>query len=166
MILGARALAAPSMGDVAADTWPSTGAIDTETASLATSIDQLGRDIFDAFGRDSYNVDDPAVGSLQNAWNAYLADFAQWQTSAYFWNPSRRDELVSYRARFNALLAQWKGLAGAGVITAAAPVAGATLPKSPLDKAADLAGSLVWIVGIGAGLWVASTVYKEVQARR
>jgi hypothetical protein len=157
--------AAPAMGDVASDTWPSTGAIDTETASLATSVAELGRDIFDAFGRGSYDVEDQNVQALQNSWNAFLADFNQWQASGYFWNPSRRDELVSYRARFNRELAQWKGLGAAGVTTAAAAVAGAVLPQSPLDKAADIAGSLVWILGIGAALWVGTTVYKEIKAR-
>lgn len=154
----------PAMGDVVDDTWPSTGAIDTETASLAVSVAQLGRDIFDGFGRDAYPVDDPGVGALQNAWNAFLADFNQWKDAAWFWNPSRRDELVTYRARFNDLLAQWRGVPT--VITAAKPVAGAAPAKSPLDKAADVASSLVWIVGIGAALWVGTTVYKEMRGPR
>jgi len=154
----------PALGDVADDTWPSTGAINTETASLATSVAQLGRDIFDGFGRDDTSwVDDPAVDALRNAWNAFLADFGQWKDSAYFWNPSRRDELVSYRARFNDLLAQWRSVPA--VVTAAKPVAGAAPAKSPLDKAADVAGSLVWIVSIGAALWVGTTVYKEFKGR-
>jgi hypothetical protein len=155
---------APAMGNVADDSWPSTGAINTETASLATSVAQLGRDIFDGFGRDAYPIDDPAVQALQNAWNAFLADFSQWRDSAWFWNPSRRDELISYRARFNELLSQWRGVPD--VITAAKPVEGAAPAKSALDKAADVAGSLVWIVGIGAALWVGTTVYKELRGPR
>jgi hypothetical protein len=154
----------PSLGDVAEDTWPSTGAIDTETASLATSVAQLGRDIFDGFGRDAYPIDDAGVQALQNAWNAFLADFNQWKDAAWFWNPSRRDELVSYRAKFNALLAQWQSVPQ--VITVAKPVAGAAPAKSSLDKAADIAGSLVWIVGIGAAVWIGHTVYREMRSPR
>ena len=146
------------LGDVASDTWPSTGAINTETASLATSVAQLGRDIFDGFGRDSYPVDDPGVGALQNAWNAFLADFNQWQASAYFWNPSRRDELISYRARFNALLAQWRAVPS--VVTVAAPVAGAEPAKGGLAEAVDHVEAIVkWgalIVGGAMALKVAS----------
>lgn len=129
------------LGDVASDTWPSTGAVNTETASLATSVAQLGRDIFDAFARDSYPVDDPAVGALQNAWNAFLADFNQWQAAGWFWNPSRRDELIVYRARFNALLAQWRAVPS--VVTVAAPVAGAEPAKGGLAEAADRVETIV-----------------------
>lgn len=158
-----RVAAVPALSGVEDDTWPSTGAIDTETASLATSVAQLGRDIFDGFGRDAYPIGDAGVQALQNAWNAFLADFDQWKDAAWFWNPSRRNELVSYRARFNDLLAQWRSVPE--VVTAAKPVAGAAPAKSPLDKAADVAGSLVWIVGIGAALWVGTTVYKELKGR-
>lgn len=146
-----------SFGDVATDTWPSTGAIDTETESLALSISQLGTDIFNSDGTG----DDQAYFTLQNAWNTFVADFSQWKDSAWFWNPSRRDELVAYRARYNALLAQWQALPG--VVTAAAPVPNATLPKSPLDTGLAIAGDLIWVAAIGAGVWVASTLYKELR---
>ena len=146
------------LGDVASDTWPSTGAINTETASLATSVAQLGKDIFDGFGRDSYPIDDPGVHALQNAWNAFLADFNQWQASGYFWNPSRRDELVGYRARFNALLAQWRAVPS--VVTVAAPVAGAEPAKGGLAEAVDHVEAIVkWgalLVGGAMALKVAS----------
>jgi hypothetical protein len=152
------ALAAAALGDVAADTWPSTGAINTETASLATSVAQLGKDIFAGFGRDSYPVDDPGVGSLQNAWNAFLADFNQWRDAGWFWNPSRRDELIGYRARFNALLAQWRVVPS--VVTVAAPVAGDAPEKNPIekavDKAVDIAKWAALLVGAVAAWKVAS----------
>jgi hypothetical protein len=144
------------MGDVATDTWPSTGAIDTETQSLALSISQLGTDIF-----NSNTPDSDAYTTLQNAWNTFVADFTQWQNAAWFWNPSRRDELVSYRARYNALLAQWQSLPG--VVTAATPVANATPPASPLDTVLAIAGDLVWVAAIGAAVWVGSTIYKEIR---
>lgn len=144
-------------GDVATDTWPTTGAIDTETESLGLSISQLATDIFNS----DNTPDGDAYFTLQNAWNTFVADFTQWKNAAWFWNPSRRDELVAYRARYNALLKQWQALPG--VQTAAAPVANATLPKSPLDTGLAIAGDLVWVAGIGAAVWLGSVLYKELR---
>jgi hypothetical protein len=150
-----------SLANIAEETWPTTGEIDTETASLLLSVQALARDIFDSGVSSS-----PEYFTLQNQWNAFASDFAQWRASAWFWNPGRRDELVAYRARFNALLGAWQALPGGGVQTAATPVAGAELPPSTLDKVADIGRSLAWIVGFGAALWVGTTLYKEVRRVR
>lgn len=148
-------------GDVAGETWPTTGEINTETASLALSISSLGRDIF-----NSETPDSPDYFALENGWNTFVADFGQWKDAGWFWNPGRRDELVAFRARFNALLDKWKALGNGAVITVAGPVAGATAPPSTLDKAADIARSLVWVVGIGGALWVGITLYREAKTLR
>lgn len=148
-------------GDIAGETWPTTGEINTETASLALTVSSLGRDIF-----NSETPNSPEYYTLQNAWNTFVADFGQWKDAGWFWNPGRRDELVAYRARFNHLLDLWKGLGNGAVLTVADPVAGDTLPPSPLDKAADIARSLVWVLGIGGALWVGFTLYRESKALR
>ena len=103
-------------------------------------------------------IDDPGVQALQNAWNAFLADFRQWQAAGWFWNPSRRDELIGYRARFNALLAQWRSVPA--VVTAAVAVAGAEPAKGGLAEAVDHVETIVkWgalIVGGAMAIKVAS----------
>ena len=156
LVIGSRT---PTLGDVSTDTWPSTGAIETETASLEISVQQLGRDIFNDSTVSAASDDYQA---LQNAWNSFVADFDQWRDAAWFWNPSRRDELIGYRARFNALLAQWRGL---GVVTAAAPVVGDKPATSPLDQVLGILDKVVLVVGIGAAVWAASTIYKELRPR-
>lgn len=146
-----------SLGDVAADTWPSTGEIDTETQSLATSIQQLAQDWFD--------TQSPGwTPQLQNSWNAFVADFNNWKNSGYFWNPGRRDELLGYRGRFNTFIASFNN---AGVSTDVTPgqVGSTVALPDALDKVSDITTKALYVVlGIGA-LWAGATVYKELRGR-
>jgi len=142
------------MSGVEGAIWPTTGDIDTETNSLAISIQQLGNDIFNS------NVSASVAGwqPFQDAWNAFVADFDQWQNAGWFWNPTRRDELLDYRARFNALLSQMQGL---GIATNATPLA-STAPPDELDKVLAILDKIV-IVGAVAGVgYVGWRVYKAV----
>lgn len=140
----------PGLGAVENDTWPSTGALETETESLRLSVMQLARSIFDAVAVPS---DD-----WQNAWNTFVADFNQWRDSGYFWNPTRRDELLEYRKRFNALLAQFQniGIGSAVTTTNATPT-----QVSPLQQASALITKVGWVLAIGAVAYVGITVYRD-----
>ena len=130
-------LRSPSLGAVETALWPSTGDIDTETASLATSVQELAQDIFNA------NVPaDDTWATFQNAWNAFIADFNQWKDAGWFWNLTRRDQLLSYRTRFNTLLDKAKSM---GVGTLAAPQA-----DSGTDPLSKMLGTLT-TVGIVIG---------------
>ena len=60
--------------------------------------------------------DTPDYQAFQNAWNAFIADFDQWKDAGWFWNLTRRDQLLGYRTRFNALLEKSKTL---GTVTMA-----------------------------------------------
>lgn len=153
MFIPSRHLAGVALAGVENDVWPSTGALDVETNSLDLSIQQLAHDNFDQgmLGWDSV---------LQNAWNTFIADWNQWKSAGWFWNPSRRDELLSYRKRFNDLLAQ---IQARGTSTQTQPVA--AVGVTPFDQVSSMLTKTAWIVGGVAAIWAASTVYKEVRRR-
>lgn len=142
------------LGDVANDTWPSTGEIDNETKSLDLTIRQLAQ--------DSFNGELPGFGdtSLQTAWNTFIADWSQWRDAAYFWNPGRRDELLTYRKRFNDLLALMKG-AGTVTTIGTTQVGSTTAAPDGLDKVSDILTKALWVAGIVGVVWAGHTVYKE-----
>lgn len=128
----------PSLGAVESSLWPTTGDIDTETASLAIQVHQLAQDVFNA------NVPaDDKWSVFQDAWNAFIADFDQWKDASWFWNLTRRDQLLSYRSKFNALLTQAKAL---GVGTLAAPQA-SEKEADPLSKFFGTATTVAMVVG-------------------
>jgi hypothetical protein len=145
-----RLLDQANLGGVENDTWPSTGAIDTETNSLDLSIRQLAQDAFDQ-GLPGWTPVE------QNAWNAFIADWKQWKDSGYYWNPTRRDELLGYRARFNKFLGQF---GSAGVETQAEAQAAIRGPDA-FDSASGLLTKALWVVGGVGLLWVGHTLYKE-----
>src|SRR5882672_9556011 len=93
--------------------WPSTGSLDTETASLDATVKELGTDIFN----DTVSASNENYQTFLNAWNTFVADFNQWLKAAWFWNPTRRDELVDYRKRFNSLLTRYHAFDSLGATT-------------------------------------------------
>jgi hypothetical protein len=115
------------LGAVESMVWPTTGDINTETASLANSVSLLGSD----YAASSLTTVDDSVALWQRSWNSFVTDFLQWQASPYFWNPSRRNQLVDYRKRFNDLLAAYHNLGGNTLI---APLPGDALQPDSLDK--------------------------------
>lgn len=127
---------------VEASIWPTTGNIDDETNSLAITISTLGHD----YAASSLSTSNPTVDTWQRGWNGFVTDFLAWKSSSYFWNPTRRDELVGYRARFNALLAAYQGLGGP---TFQAAVEGAAAAPDSLDKIMTAAKWGVLALGIG-----------------
>lgn len=140
------------LAGVESDTWPSTGAIDVETNSLDLSIKQLAADWFRTA------PDNTADPGLLAAWNTFIADWSQWRDAAWFWNPTRRDELLGYRKRFNDFLTRFNN---AGVGSLAMPQA--TSGLDALDKAGDLLTKAMWVVGGIGALWAANTVYKTLR---
>jgi hypothetical protein len=138
----------PQLGAVENDTWPSTGALETETQSLWLSMLQLSKDVFNS---NAY-VDDVWTRS----WNTFVADVQQWKDAGWFWNPTRRDELLEYRRRFNTLLAQFQG---AGVSTGAEQQA--ATGSTPLDTVNTILTKALWVVGGVGALWAVHSVYKE-----
>lgn len=160
MIVGTRQYA-PGLGDVASDTWPSTGEIDTETTSLWNSMMQLSQDWFD--------TQSPGwTAQLQNAWNAFVADFTNWKNSSYFWNPGRRDELLDYRKRFNTFVTNFTA-AGVSTDVTPAQVGSTVILPSGLDSVVSSASGLLTkalyvVLGVGV-LWAGMTVYKETRGR-
>ena len=127
-------------GGIESAVWPTTGDINTETQSLAITISSLGAD----YGNSSLSTADDAVAMWQRDWNAFVTDFLQWKDAGWFWNPTRRDALVNYRARFNILLAQYHNLGGSAQ-TLINPVAG----DQPTPDSLDTMMSAVKWVGIG-----------------
>lgn len=117
------------LGAVESVVWPTTGDLDTETRSLGITISTLGHD----YAASSLTTSDDSVALWERSWNDFVTDFLQWQSSPYFWNPTRRDQLLEYRRRFNALLDQYRGLGGAAQ-TFLAPVAGDRAAPDSLDK--------------------------------
>lgn len=132
------------MGATESMVWPTTGDINTETASLANSISLLGSD----YASSSLSTADDSVALWERSWNAFVTDFLQWQASGYFWNPSRRTQLVDYRRRFNDLLAAYNSLGGPTLI---APLPGDHLQPTSLD---DIMTAVKWggILLVGGGL--------------
>lgn len=148
----------PQMGAVEDSIWATTGDLDTESRSLEIAVKQMGRDIFED---NSISASSDAYQVFLRSWNAFVADFNQWLGAPWFWNPARRDQLLAHRARFNSMLSQFKAFGG---MTGAVPTQDKAGP-GPLDKAGELATKLVWVVGIGAAIWVGATVYKEMRGR-
>jgi hypothetical protein len=149
-----------AMGALEDALWPSSGALDTEEKSLQLQISALGHDI--AFS--SAPASDDRVQSFLRTWNAYVQDFLNWRSAPWFWNPNRRDQLIEYRRRFNAFREQFLTLPGSS--TTVQPVAGAKPADGPFDQAVKILNKVVIVVAIGAGLWVASTVYREARTIR
>ncbi len=140
------------MGAVEGALWPTTGDIDVETDSLATAIAQLGHDI-----GNSQTPNSDAYFVFQNAWNSFVADFGNWKDAAWFWNPTRRDQLLDYRSRFNQLLEQARTL---NVATAAAMQKAQPEPDT-LDKLLAAVNKIVIVgalVGTGFIVW---KIYRE-----
>jgi hypothetical protein len=141
-------------GAVENSLWPTTGDIDTETASLATQVHQLAQDIFNA------NVPaDDTWSVFQNAWNAFIADFNQWKDAAWFWNLTRRDQLLNYRTKFNALLDKAKSM---GIGTMASPQA--DTGSDPVSKLLGTLTTVAIVVGAAVGGYYAFQIYRS--ARR
>lgn len=138
------------LGAVENDTWPSTGAIDTESNSLDLAIKQLARDNFDQ-GMPSWD------STLQNSWNTFVADWNYWLNTGYFWNPTRRDELLEYRKRFNDLRTQMQ----AGGVSTYTPEQVSTKGANAFDVAGSLLTKTLWVVGGVAVLLVGHAAYKE-----
>jgi heme oxygenase len=136
------------MGAVEGSLWPTTGDINNESQSLAASIQQVGRDIFNS----SVSGDSDAYATFQNSWNTFVQDFDAWKDASWFWNPTRRDELIEYRGRYNALLSQMRAL---GISSLAADQK--TSAPNPLDTALSVLNKL--IIG-GAVLGVAYIGYR------
>ncbi len=136
------------LGALEADVWPPTHGLDSETNSLAQTIATFGHD----YAFSLLDAGDPAVQMFQRAWNDFVTDFLQWKEGPYFWNPTRRDQLVEYRAKFNRLLQQYQAL-GPEAATSVAPVVGDHVQPDSLDKVMTAVkwGGIV----LGAGL-----VYK------
>ncbi len=127
------------LNGVESSTWPTTGDIDTETNSLALSVVALGHDPA---------VSSPLVGDAWlAAWNLFVDDFNQWKDAAWFWNPTRRDQLISYRARFNDLLSQLQNISGEA--SPIAPVQGSHKEPDSIDKLVDAAKFVGVLVGLG-----------------
>lgn len=116
------------LGAVESSVWPTTGDIDAETQSLATTIATLGHDIAGS-GVDPSTIE---YQSFERAWNGFVTDFLAWQDAPWFWNPTRRDQLVSYRQRYNQLLASYKTLPAS--YTAQEPVSGDHPEPDSLDN--------------------------------
>lgn len=144
----------PSLGAVESSLWPSTGDIDTETASLATSVHQLAEDIFQA----QPLPDTADYNAFQNAWNAFIADFNQWKDAGWFWNLTRRDQLLGYRTRFNALLDKAKTL---GANTMAAPQA--DTGTDPVSKFLGTATTVALVIGAAVAGYYAFRIVKGVR---
>lgn len=152
-----RILAAPfgttaAMGAVEGALWPSTGDIDRETESLAIAIRQLGHDI-----GNSVTPNSDAYFAFERGWNAFVADFGQWKDGGWYWNPTRRDQLLEYRQRFNALLEQARTFQVASVAVAQK----AQPEPDGVDKLLAAVNKVVIVgaaVGVGFVLW---KVYKE-----
>ncbi len=127
------------LNGVESSTWPTTGDIDTETNSLTLSVVALGHDP---------SVSSPLVGDAWlAAWNLFVDDFNQWKDAAWFWNPTRRDQLISYRARFNDLLSQLQNISGEA--SPIAPVQGSRKEPDSIDKLVDAAKFIGVLVGLG-----------------
>jgi hypothetical protein len=137
-------------GDVADALWPTTGDIDTATNSLALTIQQLGSDIFN----DNGNASDPNYQAFLDAWNTFVADFTQWKGVSLYWNPTRRDELVDYRKRFNDLLTLYHSFSGALTLGIQA-VPGAVLAPSLLVQWGGLISKVVGGVAAVGGIYLA-----------
>jgi hypothetical protein len=135
--------------------WPSTGAIDTETASLDATVKELGSDVF----ADTVSASNANYQVWLTAWDTFVADFNQWMSSSWFWNPTRRDELVDYRKRFNSLLTRYHAFDSVGAVTGGTQlVAGAAPSKSAIDTLADNYGKIVTGGIIIAAIFLAPTV--------
>ncbi len=143
------------LGALEADVWPPTHGLDSETNSLAQTISTFGHD----YAFSILTTADPAVEAFQRAWNDFVTDFLSWKSTPYFWNPTRRDQLVEYRAKFNRLLQIYKTL-GPAATTTVAPVVGDQVQPDSLDKVMVavkwggvlLAGGLVYKVLSDTGL--------------
>jgi hypothetical protein len=141
-----------SLGAVESSLWPTTGDIDTETASLAASVHQLAGDIFDA--QPLPDTADYQV--FQNAWNAFIADFTQWKDAAWFWNLTRRDQLLGYRTRFNELLDKAKAL---GTSTLASPQADSG--TDPVSKFLGTLTTVALVVGVAVAGYYGSQILRK-----
>jgi hypothetical protein len=149
-----RPASRPTMGAVESALWPTTGDLDTETASLSLQIEQLGRDIFNAFGGlDTSGAD---WDQFSSGWRTFLDDFRQWRDAGWFWNPTRRDQLLGYRTTFNAMLAQAKRL---GVGTLAAPQKDEG--DDPLSKFLGTLTTVVIVAGVAVGAYYGAKIIKE-----
>lgn len=134
------------LGAVESVVWPTTGDLETETRSLAQSISLLGSD----YAASLLSTSNSSVATWERSWNSFVTDFLQWKDSPYFWNPTRRNQLVEYRRRFNELLAQYKGL-GTSAITLISPVTGDRVAPDSLDKvmtAVKWGGALLIVGGV------------------
>jgi hypothetical protein len=148
------------MGAVENSFWPTTGDVDSETNSLEQSVAQLGRDVFTAFGAsDTLSGDNPDFLAFSSAWNAFYEDFEAWRTAGWFWNPTRRDQLLEYRTRYNALLLEAKRL---GVGTLAAPLA--DHGEDPVSKLLGTFGTVAIVLGVGIAGYFGVKVWNEYQS--
>lgn len=143
------------MGAVEAALWPTTGDIDNETASFAGTVLQLAADIFNA----NIGAGDD-VQTFLRSWNTFVDDFNAWKDAAWFWNPTRRDQLLEYRGRFNVLLAQFRALGGSSGAQAQA----AAKEPDAVDKAISFVTRAGIVLGVGLVAYVGFTAWKE--ARR
>lgn len=141
------------LGDVADAFWPTTGDIDTATNSLAITIQELGTDIFN----DTGNASDDSYQAFLTAWDAFVADFDQWKDTTLYWNPTRRDELIDYRKRFNDLLSTYQGFSGS-LTVGVKPVPGDTPSPNPLVALEGIASKVV------AGVVIVGALYAGVKA--
>lgn len=147
------------MGAVESSVWPTTGDLDTETASFALTVQQLAADIFNSdAGGGGYSADaQDAYQMFLRSWNTFVSDFNQWRDAAWFWNPTRRDQLLGHRARFNSLLAQFQALGG----RSGAQIQAASPEPDTLDKAADLVTKVGIALGLGIAVYVGFSIWKE-----
>jgi hypothetical protein len=117
------------MEGVEASVWPTTGDIDNETNSLAQTISTFGHDV----AWSNTTVTDDVFQTFLRAWDGFVTDFLTWKEGAWFWNPTRRDQLIDYKARFNQLLQRFQAL-GIGASTDVTPVVGDRPAPDSLDK--------------------------------
>lgn len=153
-----RLQASPTLGAIENSLWPSTGDIDTETKGLDSQITELGRDVFNWF--PNADTSTPQVDQFSSGWNAFLDDWRNWRDAAWFWNLTRRDQLLGYRSRFNQLLAAAKSLS---VGTLATPQA--DTGTDPFSKLLGTLTTVAIVAGVGIGAFYGVKIFKEARGR-
>jgi hypothetical protein len=93
------------------DVIPTVADIDAGIADLGGKIKAFATETFDQL------PDVPQAQAYLVAWNAFIVDFERWRDAFWFDRWGRRNEVIAYRKRFNALQEWWAGLSGTLVTT-------------------------------------------------
>lgn len=122
------------------DDWvPSLADMDAAIAELQTKALE-----FDAETRDAELRVGGDVGSWRQAWTKFLADLADFADSIWFNRWQRRADILTYRARFNALAAWYRRLPGAGPTTTPTYDPTQTSPGGGGSTANSIAATVKW----------------------